>query len=583
MIGSVPKSKRRAPAKSSKRNGRQTARRVALDTVTGAVARQTAIFIETIHEAMSVIPKECHVDRVADPVEAMALLDATRLAIEDLGRHYAQEMGCYSWLFWLRRLPTEVFSGGPATSRIYCRALAEVMSSWTTTPEHFGAKSFKSVIPTISDSQLESLMKLCSIARLLGTVHSVIRRAGKGESVRWSRNGLPSPVPETELDEMISLYDERHLSQLGFRAGTQPFRFQPFFTKLVEPGSWEQFALVVRELPEIVDVTYWRGPVSTVTGTQIRPGGFIAGLMTTANLRSLLASSKDVTTWQGLQRLTSLLILLRIAFLITFIDGFGSEWNALPAVGYLVLPSADLLEIIQARLSTVSADLLEIMPENVAHDAVQVLADVAAIEARPWPLARGPILRVAGDQTAIDVNAATYRIDDLMTIPGSGGGALANVRGIHFEQYVQEMIDQTVWAPAPLLRALRGRTLRYNGHRITDVDALAVSGPTVLLVSCKSVPYKYEYDRGDYATVRNVRTYIEEADMEWQRRVEKLRHERNGDNYNFEGYEIYGIVCTPFVIFVHRPQTRVIIQRTDRLLRATCGVSELVDFLMAEA
>jgi hypothetical protein len=256
-------------------------------------------------------------------------------------------------------------------------------------------------------------------------------------------------------------------------------------------------------------------------------------------------------------------------------EGFGPEWNALPSVGFLVIPSADLFESIQARLSTVSADLLEIMPGSAASDAGQVLADVAAIEARPWPLARGPILRVAGAQTAIDVNAATYRIDELMTIPGTGGGALVNARGSHFEQHVQEMIDLTAWAPKSPFRELCRRTLGLNGSPITDVDALAVNGSTVILVSCKSIPYTHEYDGGDYRTVRNVHTRIEQADVEWQQRVDRVRQEKSGDNYDFEGYEVYGVVCTPFVVFTHRPQPRVIIQHMDRFLRATCSVAEL--------
>jgi hypothetical protein len=264
---------------------------------------------------------------------------------------------------------------------------------------------------------------------------------------------------------------------------------------------------------------------------------------------------------------------------MTVFEGFGPQWNALPSVGYLVVRSAELVEGIQGRLPAVSADLFQIMPGSVASDAEQVLADVAAIEAQPWPLARGPILRVAGAQTAVDVNAATYRIDELMAIPGSGGGALVNARGTHFEQFVQEMIDQTAWAPKPPLRQLWQRKLRLNGRTITDVDALAVSGSTVLLVSCKSVPYTHEYDCGDYTTVRNVRSLIEEADIKWQRQVDKLRKEKRGDNYDFEGYELHGVVCTPFVVFAHRPQTRVIIQRTDRFLRATCSARELVDFL----
>lgn len=581
MIGIVPKSKKRVPGQASRSKSRRpTARRVASDAIASAVTRHMAIFIETVDEARSVIPEECRVSRVTDPVEAKAPLDAARLAIEELGRRYAQAMGSYSWLFWLRRLPIDVFSSGPADSKLYCRALAEVMSSWTTVPEHFGAKSNRSVIPAISDSQLESLMKLCSAARLLSTVHSVIRRAGKGQSVRWL-HGLPSPVPEAELDEMIRLYDERTRSQLGFRSGIQSYRFQPFFTKKTEPGSWEQCALVVRELPEISDVTYWRGPVSAFKSTQVRPGAFEAGLMTTTNLRRLFSSSRGVATSPEFRRLASLLILLRIAFLTMF-SGSGAEWNALPAVGYAVFPSAELFESIHVGLSALSADLREIMPENVATDAGQVLADVAAIEARSWPLTRGPVLRAAGDQTVIDVNAATYRIDDLMTIPGKGGGGLANVRGIHFEHFVQDMIDHTRWTPKAALRQLRRRTLRHNGISITDVDALAASRSTLLLVSCKSVPYAYAYDRGDYASVRNVRTLIERADREWQQRVEKLRHAPLGDNYSFEGYDIYGVVCTPFVVFVHRPQTRVIIERTHRLLRGTCSVSELVDFLMAE-
>jgi hypothetical protein len=116
------------------------------------------------------------------------------------------------------------------------------------------------------------------------------------------------------------------------------------------------------------------------------------------------------------------------------------------------------------------------------------------------------------------------------------------------------MIDQTAWAPNSPFRELHRRKLRLNDRPITDVDALAVSGSTILLVSCKSIPYTYEYDGGDYGTVRNVRTRIEVADVEWQQRVDKIRQERSGDNYDFEGYEVYGVVCTPFVVLriVHK-------------------------------
>src|SRR5256885_1412224 len=122
MIASVPKSKKRVPGNARKHKGRRpTARRAASDALARAAARQEAIRRETIHEAVSAIPKEYRVDRVTDPVDAVAPLDATRLAIEGLGRRYAQAMGSYSWLFWLRKLRRVVFSGGLATSGPYWR------------------------------------------------------------------------------------------------------------------------------------------------------------------------------------------------------------------------------------------------------------------------------------------------------------------------------------------------------------------------------------------------------------------------------------------------------------------------------
>ena len=166
-----------------------------------------------------------------------------------------------------------------------------------------------------------------------------------------------------------------------------------------------------------------------------------------------------------------------------------------------------------------------------------------------------------------------------MTISSSGGGSLVNARALHFEHYVQKRIDQTSWAPGPPPRELWQRTLRINGRQIKDIDALAVSGSIVLLVSCKSIPYTPEYERGDYGAVRNVRTHIEQSDVEWQERVNSLRQEPVGDNYNLEGCEIYGVVCTPFAVFAHRQQTRVILGSANSILRAVCSESELENFL----
>lgn len=581
MLGYMPRSRRRVRGKPGRPKPRRpTNRRAALDAIARAVARQDGIFDEVRQEAISSLPEQCRVDRITNPMDSVAPLEASRMALEAVGRQYAQVMGSYHWLFWLRRLPPTVFSASLPTSAPYRQALAEVMSSWTDSSEYFGAEVQKSVIPAVSQDQLEAVMRLCAVAHALAIIHSVIRRVGKGESVEWFRRNLPSTVPDPELDELISLYDRRCLSREGIHAGTQPFRFHPFFSE-VPPGSkLEHFALVVNELPEVTDIPFWRGPVSAVRATSVKPGRFIAGGMTTSNIREIFRLSQGVSPWRD-ARLPSLMLLLRSLFLKTFISGWGSEWNPLPSVGYLVFPTADLANGIQPHITAASADLLEIMPEIVPADGSEVLANVAAIQASAWPLGRGPIMRTAGAQTVIDIHAASYRLDEMLTVVSSGGGSLVNARARHFENYVQRTIDQTGWAPKPPLRELWQKTLRINGEAITDLDALAACGSVALLVSCKSVPYSAAYERGDYGVVRNVRTNIEQSDVGWQKVINRLLLQPKGDNYDLEGYELYGVVCTPFVIFTHRQQNRTILSRGDHLLRATCSVSELIDFLGA--
>lgn len=579
----MPRSKKRRLGKASKRKERRPSlRSVGSSILAAAVERQEILFPEVLREILSAMPEECKEDRVTDPIEAASPLAAVRLAIEGVGRRHAQAMGNYSWLFWLRRLPPEAFAGGLPTSSPYRRALAEVMSSWTTTSEHFGSEVYRSVVPAISGDQLDSLVKLCGAAHALAVVHSVIRRSGKGERVQWFRRDLPSTVPNSDLDEMIDLYDQRNLSQEGIHAGTRPFEFQSIFGPLKPPVKLEELALVVDALPQVTDIPYWRGPISEIKKVSLKPGRFVAGVMTTSDVQAIISLAKGVPPWQD-TRLASLIILLRNTFLEMFLRGQGNEWNPLPSVGYLVYPSAILLASIQAHLPLVSTDLQKAMPQCVPIEATQVLQALASIETRVWPLAMGPISRVAGDQTCIDIYAATQRLHQMLAVSTSGGGSLVNARALHFEQYVQGEIDKTSWAPSPPLRSLWQKTLRINQQAITDLDAIAVHGSIILLVSCKSVVYTPEYECGDYGAVRNVRTHLEESDIEWQERVSRIRQDLKGDNYNLEGYEVYGTVCTPFVAFTYGQQARIILHLEDRILRAACSVSELAAFLSDES
>jgi hypothetical protein len=87
------------------------------------------------------------------------------------------------------------------------------------------------------------------------------------------------------------------------------------------------------------------------------------------------------------------------------------------------------------------------------------------------------------------------------------------------------------------------------GHEaITDIDAIGERGKRLLLVSCKSVPFSDEWNRGDNAAVRNVAAKVDDAVAEWADRTTKLRRMPHGDNYDFSGYEeIIGVVVFPSV------------------------------------
>ena len=572
----MPKSRKRVSKSAKKRGARRpTNYEIIRRTLHPVVVRRLELFEQAKLDAIAAMPKGCRVNQILDPVRAAAPLRTVRLAIENLGSQYAQSMGSYSWLFWLRRLPSEVFSGRLASTGPYVQALAEAMSAFTRTTEEFTATKKRSVIPKLNDSQLEVLMKMCGLATVLAGIHAVIRRAGKGQAVRWSRNDLPFAVSDDKFEKMIELYDQRALSG-GEVAGTVAFDWHPLFTR-VEATPAGQFALVVYSSGDLQEVPFWIGPASKVKRGVFRPGRYVVGGMTLKELRRLIGLSGGISDWPS-RELASLVIFLRTIMMLVLNQDIRAG-QSLPSVGYLVLPTSAISKIIEHELPWNLVDLADLFAGRLPNDAQQVLSDIRALEPSVWPVVKGPILREAGDQTIVDIDSSTQLIDRMLTVPGQYGGNLVNARAEHFEEYVQQIIDQTPWAPDASLRSYRGKTLRLHGKSITDIDAIAVKAKSMILVSCKSVPYTQEYDIGNYNTVRNVRTLLEDADREWRSRLATLVNNPKGDNYNFEDYILYGTVCTPHVAFVYEQQARIVLRTEQHALRATCTVAELKDFL----
>jgi|SRR5215204_4203696 len=141
-----------------------------------------------------------------------------RAALEQFASDLASELDTYTWLFYLRRLPDEVFAGRLATTAPYRRMMAEVLATRTTrpgcSPNQLLPAAERRVIPYLNGTQAEDVVRLAHLTGALSTIHSVLRRAGKGQHVHWRIDDLPWVVPDADLDAAIESYDRRMESTL---------------------------------------------------------------------------------------------------------------------------------------------------------------------------------------------------------------------------------------------------------------------------------------------------------------------------------------------------------------------------------
>ena len=223
-------------------------------------------------------------------------------------------------------------------------------------------------------------------------------------------------------------------------------------------------------------------------------------------------------------------------------------------------------------------NLPDLTMELPPQSARAVLTDLQRLAPKLWPVKSGPILRRAGDQIAVDVAAATRRLQYMLTVLNDAPDHIKNARGTHFEQVVQEMVNGSPWRPPETLLVLQGRTLKHQTNDITDIDAVACRDNVVVLVQCKSVPYTAELDAGLYTKVRNLRTNVEEWDAHWASKVQFLRQYPCGDNYALQGYQLHGVVCLPFVPFTHLKQARDVLSVGREKLHAVNSFEELKTF-----
>jgi hypothetical protein len=499
------------------------------------------------------------------------LIDA--VTAEILKHHDAY--GSVRWLWYLRRLPDDLFSGHRTTTLGYDRALAEALSWYLPATD-------ESTSPTLVAfaADMAAFRHACRFvagAKLLSHLHALYRRAGKGAAIE-ARSHRPFAKEDRALTDAIRTYDDRHhrTNQLD-RSGLGLAAAEPDAESLEHNARADASSLFL----SIGCRPIWipvRGPDGS-GGLSVVNVRARHALMST-RIETLLHPFAPNLTIRApyLQAIEPLLLLLMLFPVLSA----RIPWALSSALqfGYFFARDDVLASLLDDWLSPLGSFLSELAPDiDWSLSYAEWRRRIDAIGPSLWPLRCGGVLRQQFGSTLVDFSTASKSLLQHLELDRTAS-ELANDRALAFELQVQQIVDKSPWRPTPELAVLRGRALRRDGAHITDIDAIGAKGDTLLLVSCKSVIYDREYDKGTYRVVRNVQNTVDAAAISWQQFVSDVRAHGVGDNFDFSGFtRVIGIVCTPFVVYSSAPHTLAFVVDS---LRLCSSAAELRDWLAAD-
>jgi hypothetical protein len=496
---------------------------------------------------------------------AWLALCAVESELENHAYAVAQELSSAEWLWYLRRARF-LFEGhnNLASTAPYMAAIAESIGAVSAAPPRGSIVPKPALMYPIDSKSARAVLRLAALAARLYSVQGRLRWAGKGSPIRSEPGWLPMSDPPPDLEAMVRLWDKRmeaHTSGLLSAAGL----YQPQVREILHGAS----ALGII-------------PVAGVTDDgRFALGSFDLGHVPTIRDENLPLEIRWPTATLDL---TALLL----ASLLHTTEGPHHRPSDKPALwmamfrrtAYRVMTRSELLLELSCALNLLtSLRLGGAIPGSVVLGSPdEVLDRLIGAEVCVWPPSDGPAIRPGADDAFfVDLWAATRRLARAIARPRLLEGEYANRWSQHFDASIQTAIDGSGWRPAAELAPLRGRHLTLAGKRITDVDAIGESGDRLLLVSCKCRPFSLEWDRGEYATVRNVASAVDTAVAEWADRTERLKANPHGDNYNFSRYrEFIGVVVTPSVPWSPNPTS---VAESVPGLRVAVSAHEFGDWL----
>lgn len=260
------------------------------------------------------------------------------------------------------------------------------------------------------------------------------------------------------------------------------------------------------------------------------------------------------------------------------------------AYGYLPIERDTFIAWASQHLPSQKTIIENLLPHTpVPATCEQLLVVLDELTGEVWPTRSGPIVYRNGGQILIDVVAASDRMEDLFEYRDIQAG-MDKRRATHFELVVQQFIDDSGldrWQPPEKIRQLRGKELKHNEWptdkgRITDLDAVATHGNSIVLIDCKSSVYATAYIHGgtrstSYTASENLRGKM----VAWQKKVSWLASHRKGATYDFTNYTTFvPVVCIPQPLILYGDE---ITRELEELpgLRAVSTLREIIDWCTA--
>ena len=482
--------------------------------------------------------------------------------LEKLMEPHIQAYSAARWLYYFRRMPNKIFAGNIPSTLPNMRALTEAYSGKSTkieaiSPDKDGIFFFK-----VDEALIRHLARFMAFVDLVYHFQVSYRLAGKGLNFKFrGSNEYDAVVPRDSGDraiwEAIRIYDARHSIPARGAENILINSGEGFSSTMSSAVtlSRSETEILFWALSDETLLPYWeflrKEDYPQLFERMGAEAKFRAKFVPYQVDLSLIFEMfrRPALSEHTISQEAALSILL-VMLGDTIITELPAASLRVAELGYYIVPLNEWNDLGMRHYFSCISVLQKAIPQVIVPATFVEFEDaLARVTPSPWPLVHGALIKRTESYVSVDMWAACSAFHQSYQFPRAQG-EIANARADKFEDAVQDAINASLWRPTTALTELRRKTLRVDGKSLTDFDALGAKGGTLLLVSCKSIPYSKEYDKGDYRAVRNAQSTIANAVETWERVTGVLRTQKKGDNFDLRGYEkIIGLVCTPFAVY----------------------------------